>query len=423
MDSPEALIATTDWSELSHAYGPASDAPFQLLALLSGDLETRSAAAGYLDVAILHQGSICPATGPVALVVAAMLDDPRTLEPVENVLPWDAAPRPLRLELLDFLARVSESCMFDTEETLQADAHPPGRTEAELLQISADADEALRSLGPDPSTRMLIDRVPAPEALATVANDKEYQRAIRARHILSCQTVLPKIFAALLPIFEASDARIRVKALEAAARLIDHPDLVGHKAMVTERLETAATSCTDPARRAAAARLLGMIGATPRVLLHDDHPGVRACAALAPTLADDRHATKAILDALLAPEEADHWFEEHLPGQEGWLRFDLIWAAVERADDFEELLPAALAVLAIGKAGVIDKDIGSFVTAAFPRPYRDGDSLTAAQQTYVAALIDHEHLWRAATSRAWFRRTGLPVDRDACRELLASSSS
>lgn len=257
MESPDALIAATDWSGLNHAYGPASDTPFQLLALLSEDPQTRSAAAQYLDVAILHQGSIYPATGPVALVVAAMLDDPRTMEPVENVLPWDAAPRPLRLELLNFLAHVAESCTFDSEESLQADAHPAGRTETELLQISADADEALRSLGPDASTRILIDRVPVPEALTRAANDKEFQRAIRARCILTCRTVLPEVFAALIPLFDASDARIRVKALEVAARLTELPSLGSHRLMVTEQLETAAASCTDPTRRAAAARLLG----------------------------------------------------------------------------------------------------------------------------------------------------------------------
>lgn len=96
---------------------------------------------------------------------------------------------------------------------------------------------------------------------------------------------------------------------------------------------------------------------------------------------------------------------------------------MERAETFDELLPAALAVLAVGKVGVIDKDIGSFVTAAFPQPYRDGGNLTTAQQVYVAALIEHEELWRAGTSRAWFRRTGLPDDREACQELITSIPS
>jgi hypothetical protein len=380
VDILNTLLAETDWSELDHAYGPASDAPFQLLALLSEDIEARSGAVAYLDVAILHQGTVYPATGPVARVVAAMLDDPRTTAPVENVLPWDASPRPLRLDLLTVLARVAESCMFDTGESLLADAdgHEPV--------------DAASGWGPRPD--------------------------VRARNILACRAVLPEVFSALIPLFSSSDLRSRTKALEVATRLTDHPDLNGYQPAVVDLLETAAAESTDPACRASAARLLGIVGATPRSLLLDEHPGVRACAALAPALADDPTATEALLDALRTPAAVDHWFDEHLPGQEGWLRFDLIWAAVERVDDFEALLPAALAVLPLAGIFTLDKDLGSFLTAAFPRPVRPGDSLKPSQRAYLAAVLDREELWRGASTQPWFRRTGLPDDREACRALV-----
>jgi hypothetical protein len=266
---------------------------------------------------------------------------------------------------------------------------------------------------------MLVDRVPVPAALSRAANDREYQQAMRARLILSCRTVAPELLAALTPVCDDSDGRIRVKALEAAVRLSGHQDLAGTQAALAERLETTALESTDPRARAAAARLLGMIGACPQSLLHDDHPGVRACAALAPTLADDPLATRAILDALLRPRETDHWFDGHLPGQEGWLRFDLIWAAVERVDDFKDLLPAALAALPLAGMFTLDKDLGLFLTAAFPRPHRDGDTLTDAQRAYLSAVLEREDLWRGASAQPWFRRTRLPQDRDACLALVA----
>ncbi|WP_194908740.1 hypothetical protein [Catenulispora rubra] len=413
MDSVDALLIQTDWSELDHAYGPASDAPFQLLALLGKDVQTRSAAVAYLDSSVLHQGSIYSATGPVALVVAAMLDDPRTMELVENVLPWDTAPRPLRLDLVDFLARVAESCMFDAvdDAALIAEAHPAGRDEADLERMRAETRAWLQDITRD-------DTSPPPKTPAAAMLDREFQQTMRARNKLACRSTAPELLAALTLVFDDPDGRIRVKALEAAVHLSGHQDLVEAQSALTERLESTAGDCSDPRARAAAARLLGMLGARPQALLLDEHPGVRACAALAPELADDPRATRAILDALLTPTVADHWFEGHLPGQEGWLRFDLIWAAVERVDDFAELLPAALATLPLAGMFTLDKDLGSFLTAAFPRLHQDGDRFSAAQRTYLSALIDREDLWRAASAQPWFRRTGLPRDRDTCRALV-----
>ncbi|MFD9565337.1 hypothetical protein [Streptomyces sp. NPDC059994] len=158
-----------------------------------------------------------------------------------------------------------------------------------------------------------------------------------------------------------------------------------------------------------------------RRLLHDAHPGVRACAALAPALADEPCATEAILDALLAPREADRWFEGHLPGQDGWLRFDLIEAAAARVDDFEALLPAAIAVLPLAGHFTLDRDLGVFLTAAFPRPHPVGTPLSPAQRTYLSAVLDREELWRAVSAEPWFRGAGLPEDRDACRALVEAS--
>lgn len=124
VDSVEEIIAGTDWSVLRDAYGPASDAPCQLMAMLDGAVKARSGAVRYLDVAVLHQGSVSTATGPVARAVAAMLGDRRALEIVEDVLPWDPEPRALRVALAAFLALFAEACRFErTDADLQRESY------------------------------------------------------------------------------------------------------------------------------------------------------------------------------------------------------------------------------------------------------------------------------------------------------------
>ena len=94
MDPLILALLQVDWGSLDHAYGPAADAPGQLLALAGDDPEGRSGAVGYLDAAMLHQGSVFSATAPFMKVVAMLLADPGTAVPVADILPWDPEPRP-----------------------------------------------------------------------------------------------------------------------------------------------------------------------------------------------------------------------------------------------------------------------------------------------------------------------------------------
>lgn len=55
-------IEEVPWSELYHAYGPATDVPDQLRALFSDDAETRNSVLYTLYGNIFHQGSVYPAT-------------------------------------------------------------------------------------------------------------------------------------------------------------------------------------------------------------------------------------------------------------------------------------------------------------------------------------------------------------------------
>ena len=57
-------VAAVGWSELYHAYGPATDVPGQLAAVVVGDDDTRAEAWWNLWGNIHHQGTIYEATVP-----------------------------------------------------------------------------------------------------------------------------------------------------------------------------------------------------------------------------------------------------------------------------------------------------------------------------------------------------------------------
>ena len=65
------------WERLLHAYGPARDTPGELARLRSSDVGEASAGLEHLWSAILHQGTICPATAPVVEIVRDGLRDDR----------------------------------------------------------------------------------------------------------------------------------------------------------------------------------------------------------------------------------------------------------------------------------------------------------------------------------------------------------
>lgn len=76
-------VAAVAWDELYHAYGPASDVPGQIAAVLVGDDETRAEAWWNLWGNIHHQGTIYEATVPavpILLGIAGWSDHPDRAE-------------------------------------------------------------------------------------------------------------------------------------------------------------------------------------------------------------------------------------------------------------------------------------------------------------------------------------------------------
>jgi hypothetical protein len=392
-------LLQVDWDNLDHAYGRAADAPGQLLALIGDDSQAQSRAVGYLDAAMLHQGSVFSATAPFIRLVAAVLADPATAVTVEDILPWDPDPRPLRAALLDYLREFARACQLETsDEALLRDAYPVGRDEKDLQRIHDAARACDWRLDPNPATR-----TPPPAALVEAMDDTEYCRAMEARDLLACREVIADVFDAAFALITDCESAVRTSAMTVATYCLDDPTLCDRKPALIKVMKDTAALSPEPRQRAAAARLLGDLGHCPQALLHDEHPGVRACAALAPQFADDQHAIRELVVALEAPQEVDRWFTGHLPGQEGWLHRDLATALADRADDLEAVLPAALGLATLSATLNYGHDLAPFVHLAFPEPLTEDSVLTAAQRTFLNALLDNQHP---------------PFDEALCRRLL-----
>ncbi|ANZ40890.1 hypothetical protein BBK82_37810 [Lentzea guizhouensis] len=351
------ILRDTGWDDLEHAYGPASDAPAQLSALLSEDEEACGDALGFLDAAMLHQGSVYSATLPAAEFVAAVLDDRRVGVPCESALPWDGGERPLRAALLEWLGSFAESLTWDDEDDEE------------------DEDD-------DPW--------------------------------VAGRALLPGLFDRVAPFLDDTGPAVRQAATGAVAHLLQADELAGRRADVADRLLRAAKDAS-PVERAGIALSLGGWGIP--ALLTDEHPGVRACAAVTTAYDDDPAALTEVRLALRDPAAADDLLGEQPPQLEGKLRFQLIKALLRRTTEFDEIVDEAVAVARMTNEYTVDADWGPLLHRAF----RGGpaDRLSESQRRFLTAVVDNDRCWGSIANRMlWLRRAGLPADRDGLRALL-----
>ncbi|GAA0972381.1 hypothetical protein GCM10009555_025460 [Acrocarpospora macrocephala] len=400
MHSGWAAVAEVDWSRLFHAYGVASDTPAHLRALTGDDEDAREEALDHLWSAVIHQGTPWSVTPPAALVVAGLLADLGSAEPASDSISAAAGfqAKPLRGSMLRFLAAVAEAAEPDTaEEEIRAVAYPEDRED--------EIDTALEAI---------------------LAGDEgawgdESIDAIMARVVLDIRAIAPVLLGSAIACLDDPDLRVRADAVGAVGALALVPGAIASTDDLVVRLEQAADQAKDHNERCAIVLTLGEVGATPRAFLTDPHPAVRACAALAPTLADDDAATQEILTALRNPTEADSWLDDHPRQLSGFLRFALVAAAVQRAKSFDELLPSALAIASMTSHWTVESDWGPLLAAAFPVPVGEPPILTDAQRIYLQALVANDKVWDPVMGNPvpWFQRIGLSYDRDSCRNLLS----
>jgi hypothetical protein len=383
---PRAILEETDWDSLHHAYGPASDAPEALLGLLSEDPDTCGGVLGYLDAAVLHQGTLYPVTAPVALYVAGILGDPRTLIRCESALPWDERERPLRAALLEWLGSVAESTAWYDEDLEDDD-------------LEDEEDEEDEEEGDE-------------------GEDSEEEEEEEKEFVAQCRAIRRELYLAVDPYQEDADDSIRRAAAGAMANLMVAPELTEFREEQAVRMQRAALDA--PAiERAGAALTLGKWGLVPQQFLTDADPSVRAAAALAPALDTDPAALEEVKRALLDPAGADAWFTEFIPQLNGRFRFALVAALLRRTSSYAEIRDQALAVARMTNAYTVESDWGPLLERAFPQPYEPGRPFTDDQREFLRAIVANEECWGSvANPWLWFRRAGLPFDRDELDRLV-----
>ena len=204
MQSPQSVLEDTDWTGLEQAYGPAGDAPRELLHLLAEDAELCGNAIAYLDAAVLHQDTIYSATAPAALFAAPILADARTLFVCDTTLPWDDRERPVRAALVEWLGRVAAAAAWD-------------------------------ELKPDPA----------------IEQTDEETRAVAA-----CRAIRPDIHACVAPFLDDADAGVREAAIDAVGHLLQAPELAELRPATAQRLLLQAADAV-PVERAGIALTIG----------------------------------------------------------------------------------------------------------------------------------------------------------------------
>jgi hypothetical protein len=366
MESAPRLLQDTDWSGLEHAYGPAGEAPFELLHLLAEDAELCGNAIAYLDAVILHQDTIYSATAPAALVVAAILDDARTLFVCDTTLPWDDRERPVRAALLEWLGRVAAAAAWGELE--------PG-SEADLED---DFDDA--------------------------------------RGVEACRAIRVDVHACVAPFLDDVDAAVRQAAADAVTHLLQAPELASLRPATAERLLRRAAEA-PPVERAGIALAIGSWGIPPTALLTDEHPGVRVCAALTAAHDDEPAALDEVRSALRDPRAADAMFDENPAQIWGQMRFALVEALLRRTATFDEIADEAVAVARMTNAHTVRSDWGPLLVRAFPNGY--ASPLSENQRRFLVAILDNDECWGIiANPYGWLRGVGLPTARDELRLLV-----
>lgn len=234
--------------------------------------------------------------------------------------------------------------------------------------------------------------------------------------VRACRGIRAALHTAIEPFLSDPHEDVRESALGAVTALLRAPELAGE---ATRGLCSALAPGGSRRERASAALALGASGRDTTALLDDPDPAVRVCAALAPGCADDPRATAVLLEALRNPAEADRWFTEPLPRIEGWLRFTLLEAVLDRVDAYEDLAPAALALIPLASDYTVDRDWGPLLVKAFPTGYDPARPLTPAQRDLLRALTANDRCWgNIGNKYMWLRDTGLPEQREAIRALL-----
>ncbi|SEL71927.1 hypothetical protein [Rhodococcus maanshanensis] len=395
------MSETHDWDRLFHAYAVATDTPAHLEALVSADETAFSTAMEHLYGAVLHQGTIYPATAPAVAAVA------------QAVSFWiggaDRKTASARLPaLVDFLDAAGDSLALIGElRPDEGDAMPPsGEDEREFFEALASDDE-------EESEEAWES--PVAEALMALAIPALRQQA-------------DPVLEGLLQLMRSDAFAHKAGAVSALARWNGN-STPPYQHRVAAALGSFADSATERDDRAAAVLALGTVGADVSGRLADADPAIRACAALC--LPRSGEAAEELVRALTQPEEVDRWFERRPSSFPMHVRFTLLNSLLQRETSFAAILPAAVAIVQLSTPYTADNDWGPLLRAAFPEvEFVPGqyppvpENIGAPQRQLLAALVANEGLWGTNVGNAGLAlmRVGLPYDRQAIAVLLEDAT-
>ncbi|MCL1918047.1 MAG: hypothetical protein FWG14_06995 [Peptococcaceae bacterium] len=177
-------------------------------------------------------------------------------------------------------------------------------------------------------------------------------------------------------------------------------------------------------KRAERVLALGQRGRDVSAYLNDADEAVQACAAL---FVRSPRASVILIEALTRPDQVDDWFEDQ-PAFFGGMctRFALLQGLVRRRITIEEMLPAALTLIAKSSEILADYEWGPILQVAFPEPLPQ--RLTEVQRAVLEALVANDNIWNPnphiidANASAAKRAVGLPISRDEAKELIGKLS-
>jgi hypothetical protein len=216
-----------------------------------------------------------------------------------------------------------------------------------------------------------------------------------------------------------SSPRVRAYAAIGAVTLAKTEPLRNYAKDLESRLLALAQAAHNSDERSAHVLALGDLGFSPIGFLEDTSPAVRTCAALAPSLAANPVAINELLNALEQhAAEIDDWFVDKPPQFPMRPRFPVVARLVQQVKDFDRLVNAAIALVAVSAKYCVDSDWGPLLAAAFS----DGSGIvkTEAQRRFLGALVQKREVWDSTFGNAslWFKKAGLPYDRQACARWL-----
>ncbi|MGO4205284.1 hypothetical protein AB4Z09_26810 [Rhodococcus sp. TAF43] len=391
------MSETCAWARLFHAYGVAMDTPAHLEALAGADETAFSTAMEHLYSAVLHQGTIYPATAPAVAAVA------------QAVSFWsgdaDRKTASARLPALaDFLDAAGDS-LTQAGELLEDEGEvvPPSDEEArEFFEtLASDDEEESEEAWESPVAGVLMTL--AIPALRQQTNP---------------------VLEGLLQLMGSDAVTHKAGAVSALARWNGNSTAL-YQHRVAAALCSFADSATERDDRAAAVLALGTVGADVSGWLADADPAIRACAAM--HLPSSGQAAEELVRALTQPEEVDQWFEQKPSSFPMHVRFTLLNSLLLRETSFAAILPAAVAMAQLSTPYTADNDWGPLLRAAFPEvEFVPGEyppvpeNIGAPQRQFLAALVANEKLWGTNIGNAGLAlmRVGLPYDRDAIMLLL-----